>query len=125
MSLTTREHDVSDIRLAGAGADKIAWAEREMPVLRAIADRFRTERPLSGIRIGACLHVTAETANLAIILRDGGASVSLAASNPPSTQDDVAAALAAREGIAVFVRKGVDRDTYSPHLNDELVLGAQ
>src|SRR3989441_7584654 len=125
MSLTTREHDVSDIRLAGAGADKIAWAEREMPVLRAVADRFRAERPLSGIRIGACLHVAAETANLAIILRDGGASVSLAASNPLSTQDDVAAALAAREGIAVFARKGEDRDTYYAHINAVLATAPQ
>src|SRR2546426_7881876 len=115
MSLTTREHDVSDIRLAGAGADKIAWAEREMPVLRAIADRFRTERPLSGIRIGACLHVTAETANLAIILRDGGASVSLAAPNPLSTHDDVAAAFAAREGSAVIPRHGAERRTHYAH----------
>ena len=117
MSITTREHDVSDIRLAGAGADKIAWAAREMPVLRSIAERFRTERPLSGVRIGACLHVTAETANLAMALRDGGASVALAASNPLSTQDDVAAALAAREGIAVFAKKGEDRDTYYAHIN--------
>ena len=125
MSITTREHDVSDIRLAGAGADKIAWAGREMPVLRGIAERFRTERPLSGIRIGACLHVTAETANLAIVLRDGGASIALAASNPLSTQDDVAAALAAREGIAVFARKGEDRDTYYAHINAVLATAPQ
>jgi len=125
MSITTREHDVSDIRLAGAGADKIAWAAREMPVLRGIAERFRTERPLSGVRIGACLHVTAETANLAIVLRDGGASIALAASNPLSTQDDVAAALAAREGIAVFARKGEDRDTYYAHINAVLATAPQ
>ncbi|TMD60601.1 MAG: adenosylhomocysteinase [Chloroflexi bacterium] len=125
MSITTREHDVSDIRLAGAGADKIAWAGREMPVLRGIAERFRTERPLSGVRIGACLHVTAETANLAIVLRDGGASIALAASNPLSTQDDVAAALAAREGIAVFARKGEDRDTYYAHINAVLATAPQ
>ena len=125
MSITAREHDVSDIRLADAGVDKIAWAAREMPVLRGIAERFRAERPLARIRIGACLHVTAETANLAITLRDGGASVALAASNPLSTQDDVAAALAARESIAVFARKGEDRDTYYAHINAVLATSPQ
>ena len=125
MSITTREHDVTDIRLAGAGAEKIGWAGREMPVLRGIAERFRDERPLSELRIGACLHVTAETANLAIALRDGGASVALCASNPLSTQDDVAAALAAREGIAVFARKGEDRDTYYAHINAVLATAPQ
>jgi adenosylhomocysteinase len=123
MSITTREHDVTDIRLADAGADKIAWAGREMPVLRDIAERFERERPLAGIRIGACLHVTAETANLALVLRRGGAAVALAASNPLSTQDDVAAALAAREGVAVFARKGEDRDTYYAHINAVLATG--
>ena len=125
MSTVTREHDVTDIRLADAGSEKIAWAGREMPVLRGIAERFRSERPLSGVRIGACLHVTAETANLAIALRDGGASVALSASNPLSTQDDVAAALAAREGIAVFARKGEDRDTYYAHINAVLATAPQ
>ena len=125
MRATAREHDVTDIALADAGADKIAWAGREMPVLAGIAERFRAERPLAGIRIGACLHVTAETANLALALRDGGASVALSASNPLSTQDDVAAALAARERIAVFARKGEDRETYYVHINAVLATSPQ
>ncbi len=115
--MKTVAHDVADLALAGAGADKIAWAGREMPVLRGIAERFRAERPLAGVRIGACLHVTAETANLGRALRDGGASVALCASNPLSTQDDVAAALVANEGVTVFAKRGEDRDTYFAHIN--------
>ncbi len=115
--MKTLSHDVKDLGLASAGVDRIAWAGREMPVLRGIAKRFHAERPLGGVRIGACLHVTAETANLAIALRDGGASVALCASNPLSTQDDVAAALVAKEGIAVFAKKGEERDTYYAHIN--------
>ena len=110
-------HDVTDLGLATEGVRRIDWAEREMPVLRLIRERFEAERPLEGIRIGACLHVTTETANLMRTLRAGGADVVLAASNPLSTKDDVAAALVAEYGIATFARRGEDRDTYYSHLN--------
>jgi adenosylhomocysteinase len=110
-------HDVTDLGLATEGVRRIEWAEREMPVLRLIRERFGRERPLAGLRIGACLHVTTETANLMRTLRAGGAEVVLAASNPLSTKDDVAAALVAEYGIATFARRGEDRDTYYGHLN--------
>jgi adenosylhomocysteinase len=109
--------DVTDLALAGEGVRRIDWAEREMPVLRLIRERFERERPLAGVRIGACLHVTTETANLMRTLKAGGADVVLAASNPLSTKDDVAAALVAEYGIATFARRGEDRDTYYAHLN--------
>jgi adenosylhomocysteinase len=110
-------HDVADLGLAAEGVRRIEWAEREMPVLRLIRERFERERPLDGIRIGACLHVTTETANLMRTLKAGGAQVVLAASNPLSTKDDVAAALVAEYGIATYARRGEDRDTYYAHLN--------
>ena len=110
-------HDVTDIALAAEGVKRIEWAEREMPVLRVIRERFQRERPLDGLRIGACLHVTSETANLARTLKAGGAHVYLCASNPLSTQDDVAAALVAEYGISTFARRGIDRDGYYAHLN--------
>jgi adenosylhomocysteinase len=110
-------HDVADIGLASSGVTRIEWAEREMPVLRLIRERFEREKPLDGLRIGACLHVTTETANLMRTLKAGGASVALCASNPLSTQDDVAAALVAEYGISTFARRGVDRDGYFGHLN--------
>ena len=110
-------HDVTDLGLASEGVRRIEWAEREMPVLRLIRERFERERPLEGLRIGACLHVTTETANLMRTLAAGGAEVYLAASNPLSTKDDVAAALVAEYGIATFARRGEDRDTYYRHLN--------
>jgi adenosylhomocysteinase len=110
-------HDVTDLGLASEGVRRIEWAEREMPVLRLIRERFERERPLDGLRIGACLHVTTETANLMRTLAAGGAQVYLAASNPLSTKDDVAAALVAEYGIATFARRGEDRDTYYAHLN--------
>ncbi len=110
-------HDISDLGLAAEGIRRIEWAEREMPVLRLIRERFARERPLDGLRIGACLHVTTETANLMRTLKAGGADVVLAASNPLSTKDDVAAALVAEYGIATFARHGEDRDTYYAHLN--------
>ena len=110
-------HDVTDLGLAAEGVRRIEWAEREMPVLRLIRERFERERPLAGLRIGACLHVTTETANLMRTLKAGGAEVFLAASNPLSTKDDVAAALVAEYGIATFARRGEDRDTYYAHLN--------
>jgi adenosylhomocysteinase len=110
-------HDVADLGLAAAGVPRIEWAEREMPVLRLIRERFEKERPLEGMRIGACLHVTTETANLMRTLKAGGAEVALCASNPLSTQDDVAAALVANYGISVYAKRGVDRDGYFGHLN--------
>jgi adenosylhomocysteinase len=109
-------HDVTDLGLADEGVRRIEWAEREMPVLRLIRERFEREHPLEGVRIGACLHVTTETANLMRTLKAGGAQVALCASNPLSTKDDVAAALVARYGISTFARRGEDRDTYYAHL---------
>ncbi len=120
-----QQHDVTDLGLAPAGARRIEWAAREMPVLASIRERFAKERPLRDLRIGACLHVTAETANLMLVLRDGGASVALCASNPLSTQDDVAAALVANERIATFARKGEDRDSYYSHINAVLATRPQ
>ena len=111
------EYDVTNLDLAAGGVRRIEWAEREMPVLRSIRDRFAREKPLKGMRVGACLHVTTETANLMRTLQAGGADVVLAASNPLSTQDDVAAALVTEYGIAVHARRGEDRDTYYRHLN--------
>jgi adenosylhomocysteinase len=110
-------HDVVDLGLAAEGKRRIEWAEREMPVLRLIRERFERERPLEGLRIGACLHVTTETANLMRTLKAGGASISLCASNPLSTKDDVAAALVTEYGISTFARRAEDRDTYYRHLN--------
>lgn len=101
--------------LAAKGHDRIAWAAREMPVLSRIADRFDREKPLAGVKIAACLHVTTETANLMLTLMRGGAEIALAASNPLSTQDDVAAALV-EKGISVFAIKGEDEDTYYSHI---------
>jgi adenosylhomocysteinase len=111
------EYDVTNLDLAAEGVRRIEWAEREMPVLRIIRDRFAREQPLKGMRVGACLHVTTETANLMRTLQAGGAQVVLGASNPLSTQDDVAAALVSEYGIAVHARRGEDRDTYYRHLN--------
>jgi adenosylhomocysteinase len=110
-------HDVADLGRASEGRRRIEWAEREMPVLRLIRERFERERPLEGARLGACLHVTSETANLMLTLAAGGAQVTLCASNPLSTQDDVAAALVAEYGLPVYARRGVDRDGYYKHLN--------
>lgn len=118
MTTATRpKHDVTDLSLADAGSRRVEWAGREMPVLAAIRARLAREKPFEGLRIAACLHVTTETANLALALRDGGASVAICASNPLSTQDDAAAALVANDGISVFARKGEDRDTYFRHIN--------
>jgi adenosylhomocysteinase len=114
---TLPRHDVTDIGLADAGLRRIEWAEREMPVLRQVRERFSAERPLEGTRIGACLHVTTETANLMRTLAAAGAQVVLCASNPLSTQDDVAAALVTHFGIPTFARRGVDRAGYYAHLN--------
>src|SRR6266545_3530934 len=113
---TTKRHDVKDIALAPEGVRRIEWADRQMPVLAAIRERFDREQPLSGYRISACLHVTTETANLARTLQAGGADVVLCASNPLSTQDDVAAALVDEYDVAVFAIKGEDNDTYYRHI---------
>jgi adenosylhomocysteinase len=113
---TTKRYDVKDLALAPEGIRRIAWADRQMPVLAAIRDRFEAEQPLSGYRISACLHVTTETANLARTLKAGGADVVLCASNPLSTQDDVAAALVDEFDVSVFAIKGEDNDTYYQHI---------
>jgi adenosylhomocysteinase len=108
--------DVKDLALAEAGRKRVEWAERDMPVLRAIRERFAREKPLAGMRMSACLHVTAETANLARTLKAGGADLLLCASNPLSTQDDVAASLVKDYGIAVYAIKGEDEHTYYRHI---------
>ena len=112
--------DVADIGLADAGALKIEWADRQMPVLAGIRERFTRERPLEGWRISACLHVTSETANLVITLKAGGADVVLCSSNPLSTQDDVAASLVVHHEIPTFAIKGEDRDSYYAHIGAAL-----
>ena len=116
----TIAHDVKDLRLAEAGVRRMEWAAREMPVIRSIRERFAKDRPLRGVRLSACLHVTTETANLMLALRDGGAELALCASNPLSTQDDVAAALVAEYGIATYAIKGEDNDTYYKHIHQVL-----
>ena len=112
----TVKHEIKDISLAPLGKQRIEWASREMPVLRQIRDRFAAEKPLAGIRIAACCHVTTETANLAIALKAAGADAVLIASNPLSTQDDVAASLVYDHGISVFAIKGEDNATYHRHV---------
>jgi adenosylhomocysteinase len=109
------DYDVKDIALAGKGRDRIEWAQQSMPVLQQIRERFLREKPLQGIRVAACLHVTTETGNLALTLRDGGAQAVVCASNPLSTQDDVASALV-KEGIPTFAIKGEDNKTYYRHI---------
>ncbi|MBI4202448.1 MAG: adenosylhomocysteinase [Chloroflexi bacterium] len=115
--------DARDLSLARQGVDRIQWAERDMPVLRLIRERFAREKPLRGLRLSACLHVTTETANLAITLQAGGAEVVLCASNPLSTQDDVTAALIAEYGIPTYAIKGEDNDTYYRHIRAALEQG--
>src|ERR687895_1412194 len=115
---TTRRHDVRDLGLADEGVRRIEWADKGMPVLAAIRERFAREQPLTGYRIAACLHVTTETANLARTLKAGGADVVLCASNPLSTQDDVAAALVEEYGISVFAIRGENNDTYYSHIEN-------
>src|SRR3979409_874695 len=113
---TTRRHDVKHLSLAPEGVRRIEWADRNMPVLAAIRERFEREQPLAGYRIAACLHVTTETANLARTLKAGGADLVLCASNPLSTQDETAAALVEEYDVAVFAIKGEDNDTYYAHI---------
>ncbi|WP_431872047.1 adenosylhomocysteinase [Nocardiopsis eucommiae] len=114
--MTPPSHEVADLGLAKAGVRRVAWAERSMPVLRSVRARFADERPLEGLRVAACLHVTAETANLLRVLRAGGAHVWLAASNPLSTQDDTAAALVTEYGVAVHAWAGMDTAAYDRNL---------
>jgi adenosylhomocysteinase len=116
---SANQYDVKDLSLAEAGRQRIAWASREMPVIRLIRERFAREKPLKDIRISACLHITTETANLALALKDGGAQVVLCASNPLSTQDDAAAALV-EYGIPTNAIKGEDEITYYAHINTAL-----
>jgi len=117
------DYHIKDIGLAEEGVERIEWAYREMPVLREIRARFSREKPLKGLRIGCSLHVTTETANLVITLKEGGAEVYLCASNPLSTQDDVAAALVKHWGISVFAVRGEDRETYYAHIREIIKRG--
>ena len=119
-AMPAMEHDITDISLAPHGKKRIEWAEREMPVLRLIRERFGAEQPLKGVRLVACAHITTETANLARALQAGGAEALLIASNPLSTQDDVAASLVADWGIPVFAMKGESTDTYRRHVQTAL-----
>ena len=114
---TLPKHDVKDLGLAGRGRQRIEWAATQMPVLALIRERFQNERPLAGVRVGACLHVTTETANLMLTLQAGGAEIDICASNPLSTQDDVAAALVAEYGLSTFAIKGEGNDVYYQHIN--------
>lgn len=119
------DFDIKDVDLAEKGALRIEWARAAMPVLGLIEERFRREKPLKGIRISACLHVTTETANLIRTLKGGGAAVALCASNPLSTQDDVAASLVKHQGVPVFAIKGEDRTTYYRHIQSAVALKPQ
>ena len=118
------DYDVNDIKLAAQGDQRVAWAARDMPVLAQIRDRFQSEQPFRGLQVGGCLHITAETANLALALAAGGARVALCASNPLSTQDPVAASLVG-QGISVFARRGEDHDVYYSHLEAVLATRPQ
>jgi adenosylhomocysteinase len=117
---TSQNYDVKDIGLADRGILRMEWAGAEMPVLKLIQERFRRERPLEGLRLSGCLHITSETANLAVVLKDGGADIVMCASNPLSTQDDVAAALAGEHGIPTYAIKGEDETTYYQHIQAAL-----
>ncbi|MGA9944580.1 MAG: adenosylhomocysteinase, partial [Candidatus Cybelea sp.] len=123
-SVQTTPGSVKDRGLAEAGRSRIAWAAGYMPVLNQIRDRFEVEKPLAGVRIGACLHVTTETANLMLALQAGGAEIALCASNPLSTQDDVAAALC-EYGIATYAIKGEDNATYYSHIESVIATHPQ
>mgnify|MGYP000231578077 CR=1 FL=1 len=116
MATATKKYDVADLSLAEAGQKRIEWADTQMPVLKTIRDRFEKEKPLEGIRLAACLHVTTETANLVRTLIAGGADAALCASNPLSTQDETAAALVDRYGAEVWAIHGEDNDTYYGHI---------
>ena len=115
-----KKYDVKDLRLADGGRKRIRWAGQDMPVLKRVKERFQKEKPLRGMRFSACLHVTAETANLVQALKAGGADVLLCASNPLSTQDDVAASLVKHDKVPVFAIKGEDNKSYYSHLRSAL-----
>ncbi|HEU5375959.1 MAG TPA: adenosylhomocysteinase [Ktedonobacteraceae bacterium] len=117
---TSTKGDVKDLSLASRGKDRIEWAAKDMPVLRLIRERFEKDQPLKGVRMSGCLHITTETANLAITLKAGGADLVLCASNPLSTQDDVAAALISEYGIPTYAIKGENEETYYRHINAAL-----
>src|SRR5512136_603390 len=114
-----KNSDVKDIKIAESGRQRIEWAAREMPVLKSIKDRFAKEKPLKGIKIAGCLHITTETGNLALTLQAGGADLIFCASNPLSTQDEVAAAMV-EYGISTYAIKGEDDQTYYKHINSAL-----
>ena len=116
-------HDVANLDLAAAGKNRITWADSQMPVLRAIRERFEKDKPLAGLRIAACLHVTSETANLMRTLKAGGAEPYLCASNPLSTSDEVAASLVADYGIPTFAIRGENNDVYYRHIEQVLTVG--
>ena len=118
--MAKQKFDIADPKLAADGWKRVLWADQEMPVLRSVRARFQKEKPLKGLRFSACLHVTAETANLIRALKAGGADVVLCASNPLSTQDDVAAALVKKEAVSVFAVRGEDHKTYYSHLRSAL-----
>ena len=120
MKVSTKTSDVADLNLAGQGQDLIDWAAREMPVLALIRERFAKEQPLKGVKVAACLHVTSETANLMLTLKAAGADIALCASNPLSTNDAVAAALAAGHNIKTYAIRGEDNDTYYSHIEAAL-----
>jgi len=120
ITMAIPKHDIADASLAAEGKKRIEWAERNMPVLAQIRERFAKEQPFTGVRFAACMHVTTETANLMRTLKAGGAEIALCASNPLSTQDDTAAALVHEYGISVFARNAVDRDGYYKHINAAL-----
>ena len=120
ITMAIPKHDIADASLAAEGKKRIEWAERNMPVLAQIRERFAKELPFTGVRFAACMHVTTETANLMRTLKAGGAEIALCASNPLSTQDDTAAALVHEYGISVFARNAVDRDGYYKHINASL-----
>lgn len=120
ITMAIPKHDIADASLAAEGKKRIEWAERNMPVLAQIRERFAKELPFTGVRFAACMHVTTETANLMRTLKAGGAEIALCASNPLSTQDDTAAALVHEYGISVFARNAVDRDGYYKHINAAL-----
>ena len=125
MATAEKSYDIADIGLADGGQRRIEWADRHMPVLKSIRERFASERPLDGVTLGCCLHVTTETANLVRTLIAGGANVALCASNPLSTQDDVAAALVDRHGAEVYAINAEGNDTYYRHIHAVVDRGPQ
>jgi len=125
MAKTSVRYDVSSMSLAAGGKKRILWADNDMPVLRLVRERFAKQKPLRGLRMSCCLHITAETANLARALKAGGAKVLLCASNPLSTQDDVAASLVKDFGISVYARRGEDRKTFYKHIDAAIDVAPQ